>query len=309
VTVALDVLGGFLGAGKTATINRLLSSAPVPIGVIVNDFGAVNVDEALIAQAGGDVVGLTNGCVCCAVGDDLGGAIGRLRQAAPAVTRIVVEASGVGDPRRIAQIARLERDLAHGLVIVAVNVRDLAGQLADPYLADTVQRQLARADRCLLTHADVVPAARLRQAVALLERLGIGPERMFLAGEEDQACFAPASGASGRFSAEAVTGDAPHADLFWRRHWPQAGRVTRAALEAWLGGLPEQILRIKGIVSVADHDHPVLVQRAGAAQTLAEAPGTQPCGLVAIGRPPLPDLTWPDTTGFDVAVPTGEPVR
>lgn len=68
----VHIIGGFLGAGKTAAINRFMTDSESRTGVIVNDFGALNIDETLIASRGGDVIGLTNGCVCCTMGDDLG---------------------------------------------------------------------------------------------------------------------------------------------------------------------------------------------------------------------------------------------
>ena len=68
----LTVIGGFLGAGKTTLVNRWLREAEGQrIAVLVNDFGALNIDAALIAGASGDTIALTNGCVCCQIGDDL----------------------------------------------------------------------------------------------------------------------------------------------------------------------------------------------------------------------------------------------
>ncbi|WP_343231026.1 GTP-binding protein [Variovorax sp. WS11] len=68
----LTVIGGFLGAGKTTLVNRWLREAEGKrIAVLVNDFGALNIDAALIVGASGDTIALTNGCVCCQIGDDL----------------------------------------------------------------------------------------------------------------------------------------------------------------------------------------------------------------------------------------------
>ena len=71
--IPVTILSGYLGAGKTTIINRVLAG---PLGqglaVLVNDFGAINVDAALVRQRGRDVVELNNGCVCCTIGDDLG---------------------------------------------------------------------------------------------------------------------------------------------------------------------------------------------------------------------------------------------
>ena len=85
----LTVIGGYLGAGKTTLINRLLSeSHDARVMVMVNDFGAVNIDAALLARADGDTIELTNGCVCCTLGADLFMAIGDWRCVGPtAATR------------------------------------------------------------------------------------------------------------------------------------------------------------------------------------------------------------------------------
>ncbi|MFT7136469.1 MAG: G3E family GTPase, partial [Akkermansiaceae bacterium] len=68
----LTVISGYLGAGKTTLINRLLAEDHgLKLMVMVNDFGAINIDAELIAEAGEDTMTLTNGCVCCTMGNDL----------------------------------------------------------------------------------------------------------------------------------------------------------------------------------------------------------------------------------------------
>ena len=71
--VPFTLLGGYLGAGKTTILNRLLTrSAARRIVVLVNEVGTVNVDAALVADHDGPTLTLTNGCVCCAIHDDFG---------------------------------------------------------------------------------------------------------------------------------------------------------------------------------------------------------------------------------------------
>ena len=157
--IPFTVIGGFLGAGKTTLLNRWLTQAgsqaaaqaasqpqashglPTRIAVLVNDFGAINVDAALVQQAGSDAIALSNGCVCCAIGDDLSAAIAALLQASPSFDAVVVEASGVSDPWRIAQHALAEPRLQLQAVLVLVDAAALAGHLADPLLTDTLHVQ------------------------------------------------------------------------------------------------------------------------------------------------------------------------
>ena len=71
--IPVTVLSGYLGAGKTTILNRVLAGTDGPrLAVLVNDFGSINIDAALVRQRGRDVMELSNGCVCCTIGDDLG---------------------------------------------------------------------------------------------------------------------------------------------------------------------------------------------------------------------------------------------
>ena len=286
--IPLDVIGGFLGAGKTTAINRLLSGTARRIGVIVNDFGAVNIDAALIRSQGADIVALTNGCACCALGDDLGGAIESLRRTAPELDQILVECSGVSDPYRIAQIARLEPGLAPGCVIVLVDAQNFPAQLADRWLTDTLHRQLARADLVALSRGDIAtPAERTatraciaaiapRAGVLDLEG-GLLPDFVFTAG-------AHVGAPSSRLAAEAAPA---HGFRSW--HWTGSRRITRPRLEAWLDALPPAVLRVKGLVLLADQEQRQLLQKVGPRHTLQPFPGAgDSSDIVLIGTLAMP---------------------
>ncbi|WP_067544426.1 CobW family GTP-binding protein [Nocardia crassostreae] len=96
------IVAGFLGAGKTTLLNRLLRSRSVRIGVVVNDFGAVNIDAMLVAGQVDAMVSLGNGCVCCAVDvSELDGLFDRLAEPRQKIDVIVVEASGLAEPRNL----------------------------------------------------------------------------------------------------------------------------------------------------------------------------------------------------------------
>ena len=105
--VPVTVLGGYLGAGKTTALNALLASATERLAVLVNDFGSVGIDAALISGASGGVVELRNGCICCSLADGFVSALSAVTSFEPAPDRLVIEASGVSELTQVASWAHL----------------------------------------------------------------------------------------------------------------------------------------------------------------------------------------------------------
>ena len=99
-SVPITLIGGYLGAGKTTLINKLLSHPGLPLGiaVLVNDFGDINIDESLIRSESdeGTIISLSNGCICCSITDDLCKALDELHELA--VQHVIMETSGVAEP-------------------------------------------------------------------------------------------------------------------------------------------------------------------------------------------------------------------
>ena len=158
----LTVIGGFLGAGKTTLLARMLrESRGRRLAVLVNDFGALNIDAELIAANDGDAIALTNGCACCSIGDDLTDALIGVLSAAVPFDAVVIEASGVSDPWRIAQVGLADPGLTLDGVIVLVDAAAVLEQAADPLLADSLRRQLKAADLIVVNKVDLVDGARL----------------------------------------------------------------------------------------------------------------------------------------------------
>ncbi|MEM9462629.1 MAG: GTP-binding protein [Myxococcota bacterium] len=101
----VTILSGFLGAGKTTLLNALLRDTTEPLGVIVNDFGIVNVDAQLVgsrATVEGEVA-LQNGCICCTIRGDLLDALLSLTRRPSPPSQILIETSGVSDPTSVAR--------------------------------------------------------------------------------------------------------------------------------------------------------------------------------------------------------------
>ncbi len=98
-TVPFTILTGFLGAGKTTLLNRILSGDHgLRVGVLVNDFGSINIDAELVVGVDGNTMSLSNGCVCCQIRDDLIESVASLLERPETIEYILLEASGVADP-------------------------------------------------------------------------------------------------------------------------------------------------------------------------------------------------------------------
>ncbi len=163
------VIGGFLGAGKTTLINAMLATATERLAVIVNDIGDVNIDAALIASAsrlGGktgddrdsaeaDTIELTNGCVCCSVGDSLASTLRDLCMREVPPDHIVLECSGAADPGRAARYGS-RRVLADPVIVVMVDATEVRTRADDPRFVDLIDAQLGSADQLIVTKADLI---------------------------------------------------------------------------------------------------------------------------------------------------------
>ncbi|MEZ5657018.1 MAG: GTP-binding protein [Burkholderiaceae bacterium] len=150
----VTVIGGYLGAGKTTLVNSLLRQAQGRrLAVLVNDFGDLSIDADLIEGGDEDMLQLAGGCVCCTIGSDLVATLGELRERFSDIDHVLLEASGVALPGSVAATIGLFPGLRRAAVVVLVSGERLPGLLADGYLADTIERQVAAADLLLISHA------------------------------------------------------------------------------------------------------------------------------------------------------------
>ncbi|SEL31418.1 GTPase, G3E family [Variovorax sp. YR750] len=294
------VIGGFLGAGKTTLLNRWLREAKgLRMAVLVNDFGALNIDADLIAATHGDTTALTNGCVCCQIGDDLGRALVEVIEAKTPFDAVVIEASGVSDPWRIAQIGMAAPELSLEGVIVLVDASVAARQSTDPLLADTLARQLKSADLVVLNKADIASADALAAAKAWVEASAPGTPCIetteaavplaLLSGLPQSALAPHACGPDCDHDHDHDHGSPDHGAIFQTWSAQPGAMIPAATLRAWLREMPPGVLRLKGLLRTghgAGGDEWSEVQYAGRHGSLRKAAppsGLASAGVVAIG--------------------------
>lgn len=224
------------------------------MAVLVNDFGALNIDAALVASRGADTIALSNGCVCCTIGDDLGDALVRVLDAAPAFDAVVIEASGVSDPWRVAQVGLADPGLSLQAVLVLVDAAAVLAQAADPLLADSLVRQLLAADLVVVNKTDLVEAEALAAVHRWLD--DVVPHTPRIAVQEAAVPRALREGpvaphlppARGPDHQHGHDHDHDHGVQFETWHAQPGPWLSAEVLRAALKAMPAGVLRLKGLV-------------------------------------------------------------
>jgi G3E family GTPase len=182
--VPFTILTGWLGAGKTSALNRMLGSVDQArgprIAVLVNELGRISIDTQLIINRGGDVLELAGGCVCCKVDikNDLWDGIGDI-VARSSPDSVVLETTGIAEPAAILDGLVRVRDSVRERILPAgvICVVDAEAGGEAILRREEAREQVASADRVLLSKLDVASIEAVRATHAILDEVAPHAER------------------------------------------------------------------------------------------------------------------------------------
>jgi G3E family GTPase len=289
--IPVTVVTGFLGAGKTTLVRRFLTK-PEGAGtaVVINEFGSVGIDDALMRGSSDEVTLLGNGCLCCNTRSDLQIALRNLvaeraQGTVPQFARILIETSGLADPGPILQTFATDRALGgefHVEVVVAV-IDAMSGLDTLDWSAEA-RKQIILADRLVVSKTDLAKRPAVARLTARLRELN--PRAALhtaVDGELDPRCLIEADATQdARATRHAgFVAEAEHSDgilsFVLTDDAPLSWDVFARSMETLIALRGPDLLRVKGFLNVAGCRGPVVVH---VVQHLA--------------HPPVELAAWPD---------------
>ncbi|MGB0571481.1 MAG: CobW family GTP-binding protein [Alphaproteobacteria bacterium] len=287
--IPVSLLTGFLGSGKTTVLNHVLHDPRMDkAAVIVNEFGEVGLDHELMVAGSEEMVLLNSGCLCCTVRGDLVNTLRdmmllRLREDVPSFDRVLIETTGLADPAPILHTLMSDELVTNYFrldgVITTVDAANGADTLDKQF--ESV-KQVAVADRLLVTKSDIANEGARETLESRLVAANPGAPRIdVLNGDVDPALLFNAGlydPTTKTTDVERWLRDEAYGDDDHHHHGHDVNRhdghissfcvtydepLRLDALEQWFDTIMmlkgPDLLRIKGIVNVAEMDKPVVI--------------------------------------------------
>ncbi|HVV61053.1 MAG TPA: GTP-binding protein [Pseudolabrys sp.] len=283
--IPVTVVTGFLGAGKTTLLQKFLQTDEGRgTALVVNEFGAAGIDDALLRSSADETVLLGNGCLCCVTRSDLQIALRRLvmeRECGevPDFRRVVIETSGLADPSPILQTFVTDRALGGEFhVETVVTVVDAAAGEATLGWSAEARKQAILADTLIVTKTDLVSETETASLIEKLRQLNprASIDKAVKGALDPRRLTEAATGARNAFAAEAEHSDGISSFVITETtpiKWPAFARAIDT-LQALRG---PDLLRAKGILNVEGCRGPVVVQM-----------------VQHLSHPPIELEAWPD---------------
>jgi G3E family GTPase len=287
----VTVVTGFLGAGKTTLVRRFLST-PEGTGtaVVINEFGSVGIDDALLRSSTDEITLLGNGCLCCNTRSDLQVALRNLvaeraQGTVPQFARILIETSGLADPGPILQTFATDRALGGEFhVEVVAAVVDATNGLDTLEWSAEARKQVILADRLIVSKTDLAKRPALARLTARLRELNPrAAVHTAVDGKVDPRCLLEADASAQPRDHAGFVAEAEHSDgivsFVLTDDAPLPWEAFARSMETLIALRGPDLLRVKGFLNVVGCRGPVVVH---VVQHLA--------------HPPVELAAWPDAS-------------
>ncbi|HJO40695.1 MAG TPA: GTP-binding protein [Acidimicrobiales bacterium] len=248
--IPVTVIGGYLGSGKTTLINNVISEDHgLKLALLINDFGDINIDAALIESQDGDVLSLSNGCVCCTLTDDFSKAMEKIKSSSENFDRVIIEMSGIGEPFKVASYVDEMNYFLDG-VVVLLDVTKIKDWAENKYVGPLIIRQIESADLLVGTHLDLVEGLKVKEIGTWLENF---TDSVFLQTPISLGLLV------GLEANSKIVNDTDFDHNHLTITALTDALVSKNFLEGWLSRRPKEVVRVKGIVEIQGENEKLLV--------------------------------------------------
>ncbi|MFT7688788.1 MAG: G3E family GTPase [Candidatus Azotimanducaceae bacterium] len=247
----VSIICGYLGSGKTSYINRKLKeSKSVRYAILVNDFGELNIDAALIESESADVLNLVNGCVCCSIANDIYRVLDELQSISYRIDQVLLEASGVADGEKVKALVQNSPGYYLTDCLTLVDSTRIQSLLNDKFVGKHVSTQIEVADSIFFTKMDLLSTLEKERFRSWFNQRFYESSKLREASTE----IAKLNESHPRYYSKTLSSEKP---------------LDRKDLTKWLDQMQNEVLRLKGFVYLADDaDKQYLLQYTESSWTL-----------------------------------------